>query len=76
MAKVAFLMAHSFLSFKNANQKDICASVVIKAKSKPKREETFFWEFSLKTKNPLFQGSKIVVFTTQISREKNSAPVY
>ena len=38
-----------------------------KAESKPKHEEkNLFGRFSSKTKNFLFQGSKIVVFKTQI----------
>ena len=41
---MAFLTANSFLKcvFKNTDQKDICASIVFKAESKAKHEETFF----------------------------------
>ena len=54
--------------FKNTDQKSICASIVFKAKSKPKHEKkNCFGVFSLKTKNTLFQGSKIVLFKSQIS---------
>ena len=41
MAKMAFLTANSFFQcvFKNTDQKDICVSIVFKAKSKPKHKE-------------------------------------
>ena len=46
--------------FKNTDQKDICASIVFKAESKPKHEENFFFfwggGFSSKTKNALFSS--------------------
>ena len=55
--------------FKNTNQKKICASIVFKAKSKPKHKENFCFggEVSLKTKNALFGRSKMVLFRGQIS---------
>ena len=42
---MAFLTANSFFQcvFKNTDQKDICASIVFKAESKPKHEEIIFW---------------------------------
>ena len=45
------------------NIKDICASIAFKAESKPKDEDNIFFY----TKNTLFQGSKVVVFKTQLS---------
>ena len=45
--------------FKNTDQKDICASFVFKAESKPKHEETFFvWVFLKKPKTRFFKGPK------------------
>ena len=45
--------------FKNTNQKNICASIVFKAESKPKnKEKKCLGGFSLKTKNVLFGGPK------------------
>ena len=46
---------------------NICATIVFKAKSKQKhKEKIFLGGFSLKTKNALFGGSKIVPFKSQI----------
>ena len=45
-AKMAFLFDSQELFlcvFKNTDQKNICASIVFKAESKPKHEEKFFW---------------------------------
>ena len=44
---------------------NICASIVFKAESEPKHEELNFWGVFLQ--KPLFWGSKIVVFETQIA---------
>ena len=53
--------------FKNTDQTDICASIVVKAESKPKHEEKRFWGvFLQKLKNAFFGGSKIVDFKTHI----------
>ena len=67
---MAFLTANSFFLcvFKNTDKKDICVYIVFKAESKPKHEEkNLCVDFSSKTKNTLFGGSKMVVFKTQIS---------
>ena len=69
-AKMAFLMVNNFFLcvLKNTEQKNIRASIVSKAESKPKHEEkVFFGGFSSKTKNALFQGSKMVLLKSQIS---------
>ena len=56
------------LVFKNTDQKNICATIVFKAESKPKHEETsFLGGFSSKIKIALFRGSKMVLFKSQIS---------
>ena len=44
--------------FKNTNQKNICASIVFKAKSKPKHEENVFGGFLQKPKTHFFGGPK------------------
>ena len=56
-----------FCVFKNTYRKNICGSFVFKAESKPKHEEKHFLGFFSKTKNVLFQGSKMVLFKSQIS---------
>ena len=40
----------------------MCASIVFKAESKPKQEEKNVLGLSSKIKNPLFWGSKMVLF--------------
>ena len=61
----AFFSAFSKITTKR--QRDICASIVIKAESKPNHEENIFCVgFSSKTKNVLFRESKMVLFKTQI----------
>ena len=40
--------------FKNINQKNICASIVFKAESKPKHEEQKFWGFFFKNQKRTF----------------------
>ena len=43
---------------RNTDQRNICATIVFKAESKPKpEEEKKFGGFSSKTKNKLFRGS-------------------
>ena len=67
-AKMAFLTVNKFFVyiFKNSDQKNICASIVFKAESKPKHEEQIFLRgFSSKTKNVIFQGPKMVLLKSQ-----------
>ena len=42
---MVFLVVNNYFfgRLKNTNQKNICASIVFKAESKPKHEEKFFW---------------------------------
>ena len=56
LRKWLFWWSITFLCvFKNTDQKNIYASIVLKAESKPKHEENFFGVFFLsKTKNALF----------------------
>ena len=58
---MSFLKANSFFKcvFKNTDQKDICASIVFKAESKPKHLEKLFWGgFLQKPKTGFFGGPK------------------
>ena len=60
---MAFSTANSFFLkcvFKNTDQKDICVSIVIKAESRPKHEETNFVcvVFHQKSKTGFFRGPK------------------
>ena len=64
---MGFLTVNNFFLcvFKNIDQKNICASIVFKAESKPKREEKFFGGVSSKTKGSdrLFEsGSRLSFF--------------
>ena len=67
---MAFLTVNNFFLciFKNTDQKNICVSIVLKGESKPKHKEKFCGGFSLKTKNALFWGSKMVILKSQISK--------
>ena len=58
---MAFLMANTVAFFKcvfkNTDQKDICASIVFKAESKPKHEEKkHFWGVFLQNQKHVFWG--------------------
>ena len=67
---MAFLTVNNFFCVfsKKNDQKNICASIVFKAESRPKQEESkFFGGFSTKTKNALFRGSKMVLLKSQFS---------
>ena len=57
-----------FVHFKNTNQKNICASIVFKAESKPKHEEEKnVGGFFFKNQKCTFSGVQISSFKTQIS---------
>ena len=58
MVKMAFLTANSFflVRFKNTDQKDICASIVFKAESKPKHKEKKNWGVFFKNQKHAFLG--------------------
>ena len=51
-------MVHNFFLcvFKNTGQKNICASIIFKAESKPKHEEHIFWGGFLQKPKPHFFG--------------------
>ena len=53
-----FLNALKKLITTKSGQIDICATILLEAKSKPKHEENIFWGFfSLKPKNVIFLSS-------------------
>ena len=55
---MVFLVVNNYFfgRFKNTNQKNICASIVFKAESKPKHEEKFFLVVFFKNKKRTFSG--------------------
>ena len=55
---MAFLTVNKFCVyiFKNSDQKNICASIVFKAESKPKHEEHFFEGVFFKNQKRNFLG--------------------
>ena len=60
-ANIVFLMVNNFFLcvFKNTDQKNICASIVFKAESKPKHEEKpFLGGFLQKPKTHFYGGPK------------------
>ena len=59
--KTAFLTVKNFFFvFKNTDQKNICASIVLKLNQSRNTKKIFFGGgFSSKTQNTLFRGSKI-----------------
>ena len=66
--KTAFLTVKNFFFvFKNTDQKNICASIVLKLNQSRNTKKIFLGGFSSKTQNTLFRGSKIVPFKSQIS---------
>ena len=60
MAKMAFLKVNNyFCAFSKYRQKNICASIVFKAESRPKHEDNYFWGgFLQKPKMHFFGGPK------------------
>ena len=55
-AKIAFFDSSwlFLVCFQTYRQKDICASIVFKAESKPKHEEKHFWGFFFKNQKRAF----------------------